>query len=298
MIPRREIGFLILAVMAVSTAAVLIRAAGEAPPLVIAAYRLLLGSVLLALPVLSAERRRAMADLTRPALAAAILAGVFLAGHFATWIASLGMTNVASSIALVTAHPLIVVIGSRWLLGESVGWPTVAGIAIGLAGIAWLGALDHSRAEADSLAGDALAFAGCVFAAFYFLCGRWAGARAPFWPYVTVAYATAAVLLLIGVFVTGADLAGYAPRTYVCFVLLALVPQGVGHTLINRALRHVRAPTVSLVILGEVPGATLLAWLVLGEGVPAVRALAVATIVLAVAIALITSGREGRAVLS
>jgi drug/metabolite transporter (DMT)-like permease len=294
MIARREGLLLGAAIVAISTAAVLIRGASEAPAIVIAAYRLLFGSILIALPAVRPERRRALLAQRGRALGVAILAGCFLAAHFATWITSLRLTNVASSIALVTAHPLFVALGSRWLLGERIARTTGIGIGVGLLGIAWLATLDRARGAAESLAGDALAFAGCLFAAMYFLCGRWARGRSSLWSYVTVAYATAALLLLLGVLVTGASMVGYSGVSYLCFVLLALVPQGVGHTLINRALRHMGAPIVSLAILGEVPGATLLAWLLLGEGVPPMRLVAVAVIVLAVALAILAAERTRR----
>jgi len=279
-------GLMSIAVLAISTAAVLIRGASEAPALVIAAYRLFLGSLLLLTPAIHPSQRKKLAQLRGRPLALAVLSGILLAGHFATWIASLSHTNVASSLALVTAHPLFVALGSRCFLGERVDRRTVIGIVIGLGGIIWLATLDQSIGKEGSLFGDGLAFAGCLFVSFYFLCGRLARTHTPLWPYVTVSYTTAAVIMVIVVLGMRLPVFGYAAETYLLLLLLALIPQGVGHTLINRALRHLSAPKVSVAILGEVPVATALAWLFLGESVPPTRAMAVGVIIVAVIVAL------------
>jgi drug/metabolite transporter (DMT)-like permease len=285
MTPRREVALLAFAVFSVSTAAVLIRRVGDVPPLVIAAYRLGLGTLLLWIPGLHRSTRASIRAFSARTIAVSALAGVLVAGHFATWIASLQLTNVASSLALVTAHPLAVAVGSRFLLGERISRRTAVGIAVGLGGIIWLAMLDHARGAGESLAGDALAFAGCLFIAGYFLCGRWIRGHVPLWPYVAVNYAFAALTLLGAVAVSGEPLLGYPPSTYAFLFLLALVPQGIGHTLLNRSLRYFKAPSVSLAILGEAPSATLMAWALLGERLPLERALAVATILGAVAVA-------------
>jgi len=289
----------VLAVFAVSTAAILIRGASAAPPLTIAAYRLVLGALLFVFPVFVSRGRSGRPD--RRTLLVAVLAGVFLAGHFATWIASLAYTSVASSIALVTAHPLVVALGSRLLFGERVTRRVWAGIGVGVAGVVALAFVDHGASDpagsgthAHALLGDLLAFAGCIFVAGYFFCGRWARDRVSLVSYVAVAYGTAAVALLALALVTAQPMVGFPPETFAAFLLLALVPQGVGHTLVNRSLRAFPAPIVSLAILGEVPLSTLMAWALLGESVPPARLAAVCVIVLAVAVAVAEPSRIRR----
>lgn len=299
MTSRRDRWLLFAAVAAVSTAAVFIRGAGEAPPIVIATYRLVFGATLFVVPALFA--RGAAPAMDRRTRAVAVLAGVFLAAHFATWIASLRHTSVASSLALVTAHPLIVAIGSRVLFGERVTRRVGVGIAIGLVGIVTVALVDGREGGtsvlpvgANAVLGDLLAFAGCVFVAGYFFCGRWARERVSLLPYVATAYGAAAITLLVTSFVTHQRLFGFAPQTYLFFVLLALIPQGIGHTLVNRSLRAFPAPVVSLAILGEVPLSTALAWAFLGEAVPFPRLLAVSVVVLAVGVAVADPSRVRR----
>ena len=48
-------------------------------------------------------------------------------------------------------------------------------------------------------------------------------------------------------------------------VLLAIVPQLIGHSFLNLAVRLIPVTLVSVAILGEPVGATLLGYLILGE---------------------------------
>ncbi len=73
---------------------------------------------------------------------------------------------------------------------------------------------------------------------------------------------------------------GYAAVTYLMFLLLAVGPQLIGHSSINWALGHLSAPFVSVAILGEPVGATVLAFLLLGEA-PAPATLAGGALILA-----------------
>jgi len=107
-----------LGILAISTASILIKIC-EAPPLVIAAYRLTISAfvlVLLTLPRL----RQDFSKLQKQEIAAAILAGGFLCFHFAFWITSLRYTSVASSVILVTTNPIFVALASIFLLRERV----------------------------------------------------------------------------------------------------------------------------------------------------------------------------------
>jgi len=58
----------------------------------------------------------------------------------------------------------------------------------------------------------------------------------------------------------------YSPSTYLFLFLLALVPQLIGHTTFNWALKYLPASMVAITILGEPIGSTILAYLILGEG--------------------------------
>ena len=60
---------------------------------------------------------------------------------------------------------------------------------------------------------------------------------------------------------------------YLVLVLLAVVPQLIGHTTFNWTLAFLSPTTVAVLILGEPIGATFLAYLFFGEGLTPLKAL-------------------------
>ncbi len=256
-----DLAILALGVAAVSTAAVLIREA-NAPALVIAAYRL--GFASLPSLLLSSARRWPILG-QRNIVLLSMLAGSFLAFHFGFWIASVQQTSIVTSVALVTSQPLFVALASGPLLKE---WPSKTvwlSIAVGAAGAAVMVSDDLGKAG-GVLQGDLFALLGAMFAAAYILTGRAVRTSGTGWPaHITVTYTVSAILLFLAVFVSGDSLSGFSLRTYVFFGLLALVPQLIGHTALNRSLGYLSAATVAIAILGEPVGATILAAIFLGE---------------------------------
>ncbi len=256
-----DFAVLALGICAVSTAAVLIREA-DAPAMAIAAYRLSLASLPL---LLYAGARRRVVINGRRNLLLSLLAGVFLALHFGLWIASVQETSVVTSVTLVASQPLYVGLASGPILGEPPSRAIWLAVGIALLGTLIMVAQDVG-AGGDSLQGDLFAVLGAVCASAYVLTGRAVRTSGAGWgAYITVAYAVAAVLLVLALAVSGDAFFGYSRDTYAYFILLALVPQLIGHTAVNRSLGYLPAVTISIAILGEPVGATLLAAAVLGE---------------------------------
>ena len=243
-------------ILAVSTASIFIRfaQAAGAPSLVIAAYRLTLASLLLA-PIALTRYRSELRGLTRRELAFGLLSGVFLALHFAVWITSLEYTSVASSVVLVTTTPLWVALLSPLVLRERVGTAAFIGLALALTGGAIVGLSDVCTWKAGvtscppaasffggtAFLGDFLALFGAWMAAGYMLMGRKLRAKMSLIPYIFVVYGMAAVALIAIMFAMGKSPVGYPPLTYLWFVLLALIPQLLGHTTFNWALAYLPA---------------------------------------------------------
>lgn len=257
--PWRVNGVLSAGVLAVSTAAVLIRSC-EASSLAIAAWRVSLAAAVL----LAAEAAQGRRPPPRADLAWCALSGAFLALHFGTWISSLQFTTVASSVVLVAMSPLFVGFFTRWILKEPLGPWTLAGLGLATTGAVAVGWGDFGGG-AEPLLGDALALVGAIAAAGYLVTGRHVRQRVGAGTYAAWVYGSAAVLLVAAALGAGQPLSGYSPETYLYLVLLALVPQLAGHTCFNWALAHLPATKVAVVILGEPVGATILAFLVLGE---------------------------------
>lgn len=255
-------GGLTLATLAAATSSIFIRLS-SAGPLAIAFWRLALTVAILAVPLLWRHRRELQA-LGRRDLALAMAAGVFLALHFATWIASLRMTSVAVSTVLVSTHPfLVVALGAR-LFGERVPTRAVAGAGAAVLGAALVGWGD-AGAGPDALLGDLLAFLGAVTVTGYFLIGRALRQRIGLLPYTVTVYSAAALVLLAGALAAGERVVGYGARDWALFLALAAFPTILGHTVLNWALRYVRAAVASVAWLGEPLGAAVLALVLFGE---------------------------------
>ena len=109
---------LFISVVSVSFAAIFIVSC-DAPALSIAFYRLLF-TFLLILPFVLIYRktRHELLNMPHSTLLIMIGIGIILAAHFALWITSLEHTSVASSVILVTAHPLLVGPISHFFLKE------------------------------------------------------------------------------------------------------------------------------------------------------------------------------------
>lgn len=279
---------LFLALLGISTSGPLARLSA-APPLAIATWRLGISLIIVAVPLLATGGWRQWRTLQRGDFAIAIAAGAFLAVHFWSWIASLGMTTVATSVLLVNLHPVAMIAGSALWLGERPTGRQIVGTVVGLCGAFVIAGGDFLGWGAGSgvqvvggggrmgggwgagggdrvLLGNGLALLGAVTVAFYYLSARRLRTKLDVWPYVALVYGSCFVVLLALSALNGVALAPQPPRELLIFAAIAMGPMLLGHTGFNWALKHVSAPTVSLVMLGEPVGATLIAM-----AVPAIR---------------------------
>jgi drug/metabolite transporter (DMT)-like permease len=254
-----------VAVMAVSFSAILIRWSG-ADFLAIAAGRMVISALLLA-PFAVVMYRAELFSLARRDVAIMVGIGAVLATHFSLWIASLDLTTVASSVVLVTAHPILVGLVGHFLMNERLSRLNAVGIALGLLGVIILTRGD-ADGGGDTLLGDALAFLGGVAAGVYILAGRQTRKRISLPVYAFIVYASCALFLLVGVVVTGTRLFTLPADEWWLFLLMALGPSIMGHTMYNWTLRYVPASVVSVSLLGEPVGSSLLAVLLLSEVPP------------------------------
>lgn len=253
---------LLVGVLSVSFAAIFIRLA-DAPPLVIATYRMTIASVIL-LPIASMKSLKGINKLSRRDLLLILLASLFLAVHFGLWITSLSYTSIASSIVLVTSHPAMVAVISYFLWRERLNRLTIGGIALALAGVVvinYSGFTFGSRA----ILGDMLALLAGFAMGAYLIIGGQLRSRIDILGYLTMLYTFSAVILLITTLLLGYNLFGYSPTTYLMLILLAIVPQLIGHSSLNMAIRLVPVTLVSVAILGEPIGATTLGYFILQE---------------------------------
>lgn len=270
---------LLIGIFAVASASLLIRfAQREVPSLVIAAYRMALSGLILvpmALPGHNAELRK----LSRVEWELAAFGGFLLAMHFAAWILSLEFTSVASSVVLVNTNPLWVALLAPIFLKERLTPTILIGMLVALVGGVVVALSDSCTQSAAGLVcpplsefvqgeafwGDLLALIGAWTGAGYILIGRRLRPSLSLTPYIFLVYGFAAVVLVVMVAFSGLPAFGFTGETYVYLLLLALLPQLLGHSSFNWALAHLPASYVSIALLGETLGSTILAYFVLSE---------------------------------
>jgi len=286
--PGTDAVLMAVALVAVSTSGPLI-AATAAPALAIAFWRNAMASAVL-VPTALVRCREELRALDRRERRLALLAGLLLALHFATWIPAVGLTSVASATALVATQPVWVALLAA-ARGERVGGRVWCGIAVAVVGAVLLTGVDL-RVSGRALLGDGLAVLGGMFAAAYMTAGGEVRRSVSTTTYTALCYSTTSVLLLVVCLVGRQDLGGYAAGDWVKLVALTAGAQLLGHSLFNRVLRTTSATVVSLSILLEIPGAALIAALFLGQR-PPLLALPAALLLLAGLALVIRAGSRG-----
>lgn len=247
---------LFIATFAVSWAAILIKLSG-AGPLPTAFYRMAFASLILAIPAIPTVRNT-IRVLSPRQLALLITSGLVLGLHFAVWVTSLFYTTISNSTILVATQPMFVLLMEAVILREKIPMRSIIGMAVAVIGMAVIsrGDLDLSR---EYIIGDLLALAGAFFAGLYLFIGRQLRVKLDNMAYIFPVYSLAAITLIAISIILNQDLVDYPARTWIIFLLLALIPTVVGHTLYNWLLKFVPAHIVATTILGEPIGATILA---------------------------------------
>ncbi len=253
--PSGDLALLGIAVAFISSSGPII-AATVAPALAIAFWRCFLGSGATA-PWVLVRHRAEVRGMSRHEWWLVASAGLLLGAHFATWIPSLRFTTVASSTALVATQPVWAALIAR-RRGGYIPRSAWIGIAVSLVGVIVLTGIDVSI-DPRHLIGDALALAGAVLAAAYVTVSESARRTVSTATLTSGLYASAAVLLLVLCVVGHQALVGFSLQDWLLILALTAGAQLLGHTLINKVLATTSATIVSLAILLEMPGATIVA---------------------------------------
>lgn len=292
-----------LGILAVSTASLLIRFAQEyTSSITIAAFRLGLAALIL-LPYTFLKYGGELRSLRPRDLKFALLAGFFLAIHFASWITSLELTTVASSVVLVTTTPLWVSLMAPIFLGEKT--PRIAFLGMGIALLGGViiagtdvciwqsGGLDcqwmPGSSASKTLLGDFLAILGAIAGASYLMIGRHLRKEVSLTPYIFLVYSAAAVFLAGTMLVVDGIPPRFPGQVYLWLFLLAVVPQLLGHSIFNWSLKYLPTGYVAINLLGEPVGSIILAYLFLNEVPPVVKIIGAILILAGIVLASVQS---------
>lgn len=270
---------LAIGILASSTAAIFIRfAQTDAPSISIAALRLSFATILLA-PLVVRNQITEIKRLDRSQWELVLASGILLAVHFASWISSLAYTTVASSVVIVATSPMWVSILAIFLLKEVIHSKLWVGLLLALAGTLIVGLLadcqfielrvvcatNPNLPASNASLGNMLALIGAFCSAGYLIVGRKVRGSISLLSYIFLVYGISAIILLMLAVISESPLMGLKPSVYGWCFLLALIPQLIGHSSFNWALKFVPASIVSIFLLAEPVISTILALFFLRE---------------------------------
>lgn len=253
--------FLLAGLTSFAFAPILVRWAGDADPLWLAAGRTLIAAVIIQFVWWAKNRGQ---DFRHIWTRNSILAGLVLGLHFMLWISSVQLTSVASASVLVTAHPVFLILVEALFLKQRFKWTTWAGVVVAFGASVWLALADQSNASAFPLAwlGNTLALLAAVAFVVYALLGKSERKHHSWLNYVTVVYSMAAVFALPTALLLGHSENVHLSVLFLPALGLALGPQLLGHGSVNYALKTISPTFIGVAILAEPLFAAILAmWL-------------------------------------
>ena len=255
----RDVGALVTGLLAVSISAIVIRLCASAPSL-IAFYRLIGAGLIFVL--FTAIRSQSVRPIFRD-FRIALAAGFFLAAHFYLWISSLFMTSIYAAVVLFAIQPLFALILQAVFQRIPIARKNVASILIGIAGAAVIAGVDLVQSGGLAGRGDLFALVASAMVACYLFVGSYR--RGPLIPYLGLVYTIAATIMFLLTLWAGIEFAPVRRIDWLWFAILALVPTLIGHSLLNRSMKHFPAYVVNLSLLCEPVLVSIWAWLIFRE---------------------------------
>jgi len=286
----------IIGAISVSTSAIFVKLASQAPAAIIANYRLLI-AIIIMLPIIIVKHRHEFKAIDRKNWIYSTFAGIFLAAHFILWFESLNYTSVASSVVLVTLQPIFAFLGTYLFFKERFSPGAVISMLIALFGsfiISW----GDFQISGMALFGDFLAILGAITITIYFLFGQRLRKQLSLMTYTFIVYSISSITLIIYNLVLQNPFLGYPIDHWWIFIALAIIPTFFGHTLFNWALRWLSTSTISMGIIFEPVGATILAYLIFGERVSAWQWLGGTIILAGLFLFIVSTSRKSKVTIS
>lgn len=252
---------LVIGIIAVSFSSIFVKWS-QAPVSVQGMYRLLF-TLLLMLPFVW-KQFAYMRKISNKDAVLLFLSGTFLALHFLFWMGSLKLTTVASSTILLSLQPVFVMVGAYIAFREKTSKAAMNGMIVAITGAIMIGWGDIGI-SIQHIQGDILSILGTIVVAVHMLIGQKLLKTLPATLYSFIVFLTAVIVFAVYNIFLEIPMTGYPDKEWGIFLLLAIIPTVFGHVLFNWLLKYVTAATISMAILGEPVGASLLAYLLIGE---------------------------------
>lgn len=294
--PFNPYSVVVIGVATVSTSAVLVKLAAGAPAAIIANYRLLFAALLMA-PLILVKYRHEFRLINKKDWLLSVFAGIFLAFHFILWFESLDYTSVASSVVLVTLQPIFAFLGTYFFFQERFSPGAIISMIIALLGsfiISW----GDFHISGMALFGDILALLGAIAITAYFLLGQKVRRHLSLMTYTFIVYSISAITLTIYNLVLQNPFFGYPADHWWIFLALAIFPTFLGHSLFNWALKWLSTSTISMGIVFEPIGATILAYFILGEHVTGSQWLGGTIVIFGLFLFIVSTSRKPKVTIS
>ncbi|MFK9091839.1 DMT family transporter [Bacillus salipaludis] len=251
---------LTISIIAISFSAIFVKWS-DAPASILSMYRMWFASILM-VPFVW-KKRHEFKHIAKKDWFFLFFSGFFLALHFVLWFGSLKLTTVASSTIILALQPIVSLIGGFLLFRERTTMSALMTMGIAIVGAMMIGWGDFGLSQ-DAIMGDLLSFFSVISMVGYLLIGQTIVKKVSHWLYSFFVFFFASIVLTIYNVSTGVALSGYPAKEWGIFLLLATVPT-LSHVINNWLLNYVNATTISMSILGEPVGSTILAYLLLHE---------------------------------
>lgn len=252
---------LLPAVLAVATSSLFIRLA-DVPPIAAAFWRAAIAGIaflpFFAFPAI----RRQWRGLSVKTFLAVCGATFIIAVHNILFITSLSYTSVAASTVLTCSQPIFTAFLGAIFIGEAVSKRAILGLIGAMTGAVLI---SLPQGGITTLKGNLLAIAAAITVATFVLCARKLRQHTPLFPFQFTVHLGSVVYLFLFAQIFSVPLTGFDADSWKALLLLGLVPTFIGHTLLTYSVGYIKAYLVSLAIVGEPVGATLLAAIFLGE---------------------------------
>lgn len=256
---------LFIAVLAVSWSSIFIRWCGDTSPIIISFYRMLWSALLFGIIVrVKTPASPFFKPLDWKDRGLIVLAGILLALHFVAWIFALQLTTIAHSLLILSSQPVFALILSPLILKERGGWRAVVAVLITLTGVTLIVWQDFGF-EIEQVWGDLLSLSSALFVTLYIFIARYLRGKIELLPYLMMVYGAAALTLIAVSFFGDYPIIAYPAKIHLLMLLLALVPTGIGHSLLNWSARRIEVYKVNIASLGELVVASFMAFIFFGE---------------------------------
>lgn len=253
---------LLVGVVASAVSFVFIRESSE-PPVMLAAYRVLLAGLLL-LPIYIIQRRKHGDETTVAILKRSFLPALVLCLHFITWVIGARMTPAANATIIVNLMPVVMPLLMYQIYAEAIRRHEIIATTIAIIGVLLL-AQDDFSISPRHFAGDMICLLSMLLFAVYLAISRRYRDLPSIWLYVVPLYLTAGfITFLIALFFSN-PLHPYTPYNALMIFLTAAISTVVGHSALNYAMQQFRGQTVTIVNMGQFAVAGVFGYLIYRE---------------------------------